>query len=212
MICDKVRGTIAAIRRAFPFSTANQRDFLSPVPDLKNVNESVRAYQRPRDFFNSEYYLKLHDRADYRNCPAQLRLFVWRYMRALRARGLPFYVHTCYRTPEEQAKLKKRGFSKTASGPHQRGAAVDIVSAIDHWEIPEDLWYYVGTLGEQIAADTFFGNGIDDKPQKIEWGGRFKGLYDPAHWQLRDWNRRTVADREADPVRLLPYSDQMRFG
>lgn len=203
--------TISAIRKAVPFAKPNHRSMLDTVPQLNDVTEAVRLYQRPADYFNSSYYMGLHDRADYKGADPMLRLFTWRFMRALRARGLPFYVHTCYRSPEQQAKLVGKT-SRLASGAHQRSAAVDIVSAIDHWDIPEDVWYYVGTLGEAVARDSFLGKGLDGKPLKIEWGGRWKGLWDPAHWQLSDWERRMMTDRDAEPVRLFPYSDQMRFG
>lgn len=207
-----IKSSIAAIRKAWPFACVNQKGMLDSIPQLKDVNEAVKRYQRSKDFFNSYYYMKLHYRADYKGAPMELRLFVWRYMRALRKRGLPFYVHTCYRPPSEQEALKKQGFSTLSSGAHQRSCAVDIVSAVDHWEIPDDLWIYVGTLGESIARDTAFGEGLDRKPLKIEWGGRFKSLYDPAHFQLSDWKRRPVIHEAQPPLRLQPYSDRMRFG
>jgi len=206
---EKICGTIAAIRKAFPFSHPNQKSMLEPVPELKDVNRAVKDHQRPKDFFFSSYYLRTFDRADYQGAPAALRLFTWRYMRALRARGLPFYVHTCWRDPLTQKILKSEGRSTLSSGPHQRSCAVDVVSAIDHWEIPDPLWSYVGTLGESVARGLHLGRGLDEKTLKVEWGGRWN-FYDPAHWQLSDWKHRPVID-PSEPLRLSPYSDRMRF-
>lgn len=212
------RWSLEELRQAFPFSTTNARPVMHSIPDLGDVNEAVKAYQRPKDYFTSRAYLRLYERADYQFCPMPLRLFVWKYLRALRARGLPFYVHTCYRTPGEQAELKAGGYSNLALGAHQRSCAVDIVSAIDHWEIPEELWYYVGTLGESVARGTEFGpslrKGKDGSPLplKIQWGGRWTDPWDPAHWQLSDWRYRPTFKADSVPLRLSPYSDRMRFG
>ena len=201
---------LAVIRRRWPWSCVGQKSMLSPIPELKDVNDAVRAYQRPRDFFNSEYQLGLHERADWAYCSPQLRIFTWRFMRALRKRGLPFYVHTCYRDPRLQKKLASEGYSTLTNGAHQRSAAVDIVSSIDHWEIPDALWNYVGTLGEAISRDTYLGTGLDKKPLKIEWGGRWS-FYDPAHFQLSDWKHVPLTPTMHEPLRLSPYSDRMRF-
>jgi hypothetical protein len=176
-------------------------------PEIGDVGDAVKAAQRHRSYFNGEYQLRLHDRADWTGVDYNLRLFSWRFLRALRARGLPFYVHTAYRSPEEQLKAFEQGFSGLKSGPHQRGAAVDIVSSAEHWNIPKELWEYVGTLGEAVARDTNFPAGV-----KIEWGGRWQGLYDPAHWQLANWVDKPVVQHDGDALRLSPYSDQMRFG
>jgi len=200
------------LRRRFPFSRRDQRGMLDEIPQLKNVNDAVKYHQRPKDIFSQEWYLRLHERANWEGAPAQIRLFTWRYMRALRARGLPFYVHTCHRPPDVQLKLQQQGFSNLSSGPHQRSAAIDVVSAIEHWNIPDPLWNYVGTLGETIARDMFLGTEYKNpsKPLKIEWGGRWTRPWDPAHFQLSDWKNRPIVEA-SEPLLLQPYSDQMRF-
>lgn len=206
-----VPSTIRKLRQFCPFSQVGQRPVMLEPPKLKDVHSHVQMYQRGPDFFTSEYMLKQLNRADYRGAPPQLRLFVWKYLRALRARGLPFYVHTCYRSPEEQLKLYNQGNSQLTEGAHQRSCAVDIVSSIDHWQVPKELWQYVGTLGQSVADGLFLGNGLDGKPLKIEWGGAWQDFYDPAHWQLHDWRlRRSTKQDEA--LQLNPFSDKMRFG
>lgn len=207
-----VQTTFAAIRARCPFSTVRAKGPEEQIPQLADVSDEVRSYQRAPDFFTSSYYMRLQERANYHGAPMELRLFVWKYMRALRNRGLPFYVHTCYRDPRLQAKLREDGFSNLASGAHQRSAAVDIVCAIDHWDIPKSVWYYVGTLGESVARGLSLGKELHrDRPLKIEWGGRWQDPWDPAHWQLSDWRRRREVIPD-EPVILSPYSDKMRLG
>lgn len=193
--------TIPWLRERFPWARNDATPISGTIPELKDVSDAVKHYQRPRDYFNSTYYLKTYDRADYYGAPPEIRQFTWRFMRALRARGLPFYVHTCFRHPDEQLRLRNLGHSKTSFGPHQRACAVDIVSSVDHWDIPQDLWYYVGTLGESVARSV-------DLP--IKWGGRWN-FYDPAHWELEDWENRPALENDHEPLRLSPYSDKMRW-
>ena len=45
----------------------------------------------------------------------------------------------------------------------------------------------IGGVGKEVARKM----GL-----RVTWGGDFKSLYDPAHWELTDW--RTV--RKPDPV------------
>jgi len=180
------------------------------IPDLADLPATIREFQRPKAFFTSQMYLRQYDRADYQGAPYEIRLFTWRYMRALRNRGLPFFVHTCYRSPEEQKRLKALGHSQVTSGAHQRSCAVDIVHAVHDWRIPKELWYYVGTLGEQVARQLHLGRDERDQVIKIEWGGRWD-FYDPAHWQINNWKQRPIIQPE-EPFRASPYSDKLRFG
>jgi hypothetical protein len=183
-----------------------------PVPDLPGVHEAVKHYQRPREFFTSEYYLRTYERADWYGAPPEIKMFSKKFLTALRARGLPFYVHTCFRHPDVQRELKNMGRTRVLYGAHQRSCAVNIVSAIDHWEVPDELWYYVGTLGESIARSMSLGKetGNKEKALKIEWGGRWD-FFDPAHWQLSDWRKRLSVDPDHEPERLSPYSEKMRW-
>jgi len=204
--------SLEQLRERFPRSAINQKSVFEQVPDLTNVSDTIKHYQRQKDFFTSEYYLRTYNRADYRGAPMPLRLFTWRFLRALRKRGIPMYVHTCFRSTEDQRKLKLGGFSNLNDGPHQRSAAVDIVHAVDHWDPPEEFWYYIGTLGEAIARDMALGPELGaDKPLKIEWGGRWSKPFDPAHFQLSDWKHRPKTNKE-ETLKLPPYSDKMRFG
>ena len=204
----KICISLHELRRRFPWSRIDQRTMFDQIPELKNVSDAVMSEQRAKDYFTSVHYLRTYERADWYMSPAPLRLFTWRFVRALRKKGLPFYVHTCWRDPVLQVALKKNGKSGVKSGAHQRSSAVDIVHAVNHWEIPDDLWYYVGTLGEAVARDTNLGTGLDGKPLKIEWGGRWKRPYDPAHWQLSDWKHRPIVGPHT-PLKLSPYSKDM---
>lgn len=190
--------------------------FLDPIPELKDVSDAVKEMQRPASYFRQDRYLRYYERADWYGVAMPLRLFTWRFMRALRARGIPMYVHTAYRDLATQKELQARGFSKLSSGPHQRGSAVDIVHAEYHWDIPEAAWYYIGTLGEQVASQLALGPSFgtrpeDKKPVHVQWGGRFQSIYDPCHWQLDDWKRRPLRiEAEHEKLTMSPYSDKMR--
>lgn len=204
-----VRSSIAEIRKHFALTEPGVRGPDDRIEDIGTVHQAVLDAQRSKDFFYSEFYLRTYDRADWRGSSLEIRLFVHKFMRALRARGLPFYVHTCYRSPADQRELVAQGHSQVSNGAHQRSAAVDIVSAVDHWDIPRSLWSYVGSVGEQVARGHDFGKGEDGQTLHIEWGGRWD-FYDPAHWQLSDWRHRPVVKDER-PLRFSPYSSMMRF-
>ena len=140
------------------------------VPDRLSV--------RPA-YFTSESHLRQHGRADYSYADAEIMEFGARLYTALRKRGIPFFVHCCYRDAETQASLHAKGHSKAAFGssPHNVGRAVDLVHSTYAWELTRQEWSYIGRLGKDVAQTM----GID-----VTWGGDWS-FYDPAHWQLTDW-------------------------
>nr|QJB21440.1 MAG: hypothetical protein [Microvirus sp.] len=98
----------------------------------------------------------------------------------MRKVGVPMYAHSVWRTPEEQQARYVAGHSKAKAGqsPHQYGLAVDLIHGIRGWDMPDDSWRMIGHIGKEVAAQ----NGVP-----IVWGGDFKSLYDPAHWELKGW-------------------------
>jgi hypothetical protein len=149
---------------------------LAPLPELHGMLKKHGGH--PDHDFNSTYMLKLHNRANWAGTHGVIMLFTHYYLKELRKRGIPMYAHTAYRSPTLQAELRAKGVSNLSDGPHQRGCAVDIVHAHYHWSEDEDFWFYVGEIGEQI---------IRQKGYNMEWGGRWKRPWDPAHWQLKNW-------------------------
>ncbi|KGE02473.1 hypothetical protein JL39_02815 [Rhizobium sp. YS-1r] len=101
--------------------------------------------------------------------------------------GIPLFAHCIVRTFDEQASAFARGVSKVNPAvqpwPH-KAWAVDIVHGTLGWmdkpSIPH-AWEVIGHLGYNVAQSMQ----ID-----VTWGGTFKRLYDPAHFELSDWRKR----------------------
>jgi hypothetical protein len=91
-----------------------------------------------------------------------------------KAKGIELAIVESYRTHSKQNEYKSMGKNYTRSGggksKHQYGLAVDIVPMIDsvaQWDNTK-LWRKVGVIGEQLG---------------LRWGGRWKSLYDPGHFE-----------------------------
>jgi hypothetical protein len=138
--------------------------------------------------------LKQHARADWTGVDPEIHEFYGKLYKELKRRGLPVYAHTVYRSPALQAMLHAEGKSQVADGPHQRGAAVDVVDAFYHWDARREYWDFVGAVGKDI---------IKKNRYSIEWGGDWS-FYDPAHWQLRNWRNSPVVESHADPTPAMP--------
>ncbi len=165
-----IRDTIAKLmQRAKSYERAKF------IPDPR-----IAPYQDVRSYFSSEHALKLAHRADYTYTDPRLIKFTKAFIKRMASMNIPVYCHTAYRSPALQKKLRDLGHSQLSDGPHQRGAAVDIVHNHFHWKAGDDYWQLSGRIGKEIAA----AQGLD-----LTWGGDFKTLYDPAHWQFTDWRK-----------------------
>lgn len=99
--------------------------------------------------------------------------------------GVPLWAHNMVRTAEEQTALYVRGVSKSVAGksPHNYGLAVDIVHSVKAWEMDDLSWSMIGHIGLEVSRSI----GVP-----IRWGGDWDGDggkvdWDPAHWELADW-------------------------
>jgi hypothetical protein len=150
--------------------------------------------------FNDRYMLRLHERADWQGTHPDLVTFARKLFLQTRRDGFPIYVHTAYRSPDLQRTLFMQGHSQIKDdGPHQRGCALDIVHAHFHWRAAPEFWAYMGRVGQKIAKQ----NGL-----KLTWGGNWKGLPDPAHWQVTRWRDYPVIDPPGHRIERSPYSKQ----
>jgi hypothetical protein len=148
------------------------------VKELAGLHQHVAQFKVPKEKHSATRYLKQHDRAIWNGVDPLIQYFAGKLIVELKTYDLPFYVHTAWRSPELQQQLYAKGLSQARSGPHTRGAAVDIVHSDFHWNGADDrLWEFVGLLGKDI---------IKRHGLAIEWGGDWN-FYDPAHWQLMDW-------------------------
>lgn len=91
-----------------------------------------------------------------------------------KAKGIELAIVESYRTHSKQNEYKSMGKNYTRSGggksKHQYGLAIDVVPVIDsvaQWDNTK-LWRKVGVIGEQLG---------------LRWGGRWKSLYDPGHFE-----------------------------
>jgi hypothetical protein len=142
----------------------------------------LESYQEPPATFRTSYMLKQFDRANWAGVDPALMLIYAKVVKNMEDLLIPVYCHTAYRSPELQQQLQASGYSQLRVGPHQVGAAIDIVHAHMHWNAPKEVWDYLGVAYKEAARSV----GV-----KIEWGGDWS-FYDPAHCQLADWRTRTL--------------------
>lgn len=95
------------------------------------------------------------------------------FLDSLKKRGIEILIVETYRIPERQDYLKRKGKTGLSGGDskHQYGLAIDIVpwgkNRTLKWH-DRKLWYKIGRVGEHFG---------------LTWGGRFKKLYDPGHFE-----------------------------
>lgn len=89
-------------------------------------------------------------------------------------KGIELAIVETYRTHSKQAEYKGMGKAYTRKGAgrskHQYGLAVDVVPLVNgepQWE-NKALWRKIGMIGEQLG---------------MRWGGRWRYLYDPGHFE-----------------------------
>lgn len=128
----------------------------------------------------SPRYKALLIRADREKVHPDILRFHARFQKELGVRQYPFFVTEFYRSPERQNDLLAKGVSRASAGrsPHQHGMAMDLVHASKLWEIPRAEWAIIGALGKETARKMSI---------PIVWGGDFKTIWDPAHWELAHW-------------------------
>ena len=107
------------------------------------------------------------------------------------------------RSMDKQEYYYKTGRSKARAGrsAHNIGglglsAAVDVISTERAWDLTKKEWDILITIGYEVARK---------KKIKVVNGSEFSKLYDPAHWELRDWRKwREAADYCAKNKIQLP--------
>lgn len=95
-------------------------------------------------------------------------------MNACKKKGIELALVETYRTPTKQSEYRKMGrrYTRTKAGQskHQYGLAVDIVpivNGVPQWKNYK-LWRKIGPIGERLG---------------LRWGGRWRKLYDPCHFE-----------------------------
>ncbi len=155
--------------------------------------------------FTGEPYLRQGHLADWQH--VDLRIMRWSalFIEYARKRAIPLYVHSAFRTEAEQVALIARGVTRAPypRSPHNIGCAVDIVHSVFHWDLTSREWQLLHVLG-LLALDRI--NSTLPVSAKLEliWGGSFKGLYDPAHWEITDFRSRIERLPVGLPIRSTP--------
>lgn len=156
-------------------------------------------------YWRLQMYLDQSSRADWQSTDIRLQRWAALFIEYARKRDIPLYVHCATRTEAEQALVYARGNSRARypSSAHNIGEAVDIVHGRYHWDMTRQEWQMLYTLG-MLALDRV--NATLPKAQKLQltWGGHFRTLYDPAHWEIADYRGRLRRLPLADSVRLTP--------
>lgn len=154
----------------------------SPKTPAGDAQAIIRALS-DTEYLKSALYEEQQWRAVRENAHLLILEFENAFVKRLREMGMPFFAHCVVRTPKEQARAFLAGNSKihpTEPYPHQH-CAVDIIHSKYGWELTVDQWAVIGHIGKEVAHM----RGI-----AVEWGGDWRSLYDPAHWQLANWRER----------------------
>lgn len=144
--------------------------------------EAARSLIDP-DFVRSERYRMRLLQQPFDGLMHEADEFARAFLRELQVRGIPMVLVVGYRSREDQARVFANGFSKARPGrsPHQYGMAVDIAHATRGWDLTKKEWAVIGLIGQEVARK---------RKIRVTWGGDFKSIYDPAHWELADWKSR----------------------
>ncbi|MBL4917255.1 M15 family metallopeptidase [Szabonella alba] len=156
-------------------------------------------------FFLTDRQLTQWDRADWQQTDRRLMRWSALFQEAARKRGIPLYVHSAFRTEAEQNQLMARKVTRAPypTSAHNVGEAVDIVHGVYHWTMTKQEWAMLHVLG-RLCLDKI--NAPLNKDQKLHltWGGDFKSLFDPAHWEITDYRDRIERLPVGPPLRLTP--------
>lgn len=181
------------------------RFFALPPDDPGGGAWTAPERLRAPTFINSTGHLSQHDRADWRGVDRRLQYWAALFVEYARQRGVPLYVQCALRNRAAQEAARSRGYSRAAYGrsAHNIGEAVDIVHGLFHWDMTRDEWRLLHVLGLR-ALDRVNAQLPRDRRLALTWGGDFKSLYDPAHWEITDYRARLRPLPDGEPVRQTP--------
>lgn len=192
----------AAYQEAAGPADGHDRFFGPPPDDGWQAPERLKA---PNHFRTSSYLRQL-DRADWSFCDPRLTVWAAYVQKLAQARDIPLYVHTALRSKAVQNQHVRDGTSKAKYplSAHNIGEAVDLVHGTYHWDMSRQEWAMIHTLG-RLALDRVNSRLAAADWLSLTWGGHFKTLYDPAHWEISDYRHRTRELPEPlSPMRRSP--------
>lgn len=176
---------------------ANSREVMAPQPVdvVPGLGPSAYATELRGlidfPFTFSERFVDQQGRADRTGAHPDILAFERKFVARCKKLGVPMFAHCVVRGSAEQNAAFRAGHSKARAGesPHNYGAAVDLIHGTKGWNLTRKQWDILGHIGKDLA---------EQAQLSIVWGGDFKSLYDPAHWELADWRaiRAQYADGE----------------
>lgn len=157
---------------------------IKPDPVVKVPTKPVAALAALRDpvAVQSPAFRAREMKASWDMADPDILAFASAFLKELKRQDLPFFAFQFYRGRKEQEAAFVNGTTKAHFGesPHNFGMAVDIVHFGKYWDLTNVQWSLLGVIGKEVARK---------KGIKITWGGDWK-FYDPAHWELSDWQER----------------------
>ena len=161
---------------------------LQEAPPLPETYAEALRYLTAKPFLASARHRAQAWRADRKDADPDILAFERAFIARFRKLGIPMFAHCVCRPEAVQARLFIQGRTQARPGqsPHNFGMAVDLVHGVRAWDVPRPCWDLIGHVGKEVA---------DRLSLNLTWGGDWK-FYDPAHWELADWEAR-VSSREA---------------
>lgn len=156
-------------------------------------------------FFTSLPYLRQSERADWQHANPVLTRWAALFVEYARKRNIPLYVHTAFRGRDDQERLVRSGVSLAPfpRSAHNIGEAVDIVHSAFHWQLSKQEWLLLSVLGFR-ALDVINSTLRKEDRLSLSWGGHFRSLYDPAHWEITSYRQRLAVLPVGPPVHQTP--------
>jgi len=154
----------------------------APDPISRLSKDHVEAAQRlvDRSALLTLDYKQQRVKTPFDGTHPLVKEFHAKFIKELERRGYPFYAFEFVRSYERQRILFKQGVTRAQPGssPHQYGCAVDIVHCLKFWDLEHKQWEVLGAIGKEVARKAKI---------PIVWGGDFRSIWDPAHWELEYW-------------------------
>lgn len=156
-------------------------------------------------YFLSRSRLEFHDGlANWVGVRSVIGRFAGELISELGRIQVPMFAHGAFRPRGDQDAAVAAGHSRARwpDCPHCQGAAVDIVHGRYAWNLTRQEWGHIGHVGklvwDRLASD------FSDLGFGITWGGDFKSLYDPAHWELTGWRDALASPSVLESYEALP--------
>lgn len=156
-----------------------------PMPEEPETYGAALRLLEAREFLKGKRYQDQQMRARRQGAHPDILTFERAFVARFRKLGIPMFAHSIVRDPDEQNALFVRGVSlaKGDKSPHVHGLAVDLVHGTLAWNLPRACWEIIGHVGLEVASQA----GVE-----VVWGGSWRRLWDPAHWELADWRSRVL--------------------